>query len=172
MRNILLTGSPGIGKTTVIKKTLEILSSSKISGFYTGEIREGGVRKGFEIRTLDGRGGILSHVDIRSQYRVGKYKVDVRGFEDIAIPELNPDRADIDLIVIDEIGKMECFSDKFKHSVIEALDSEKKVLATIAGKGDRFIQGIKRREDVVVREVTKENRDKLPSELVRMIEGE
>ena len=79
--NLLVTGLPGVGKTTLIKRISEELKHLHPIGFYTSEIREGGIRKGFELISLDGRKRLLSHVDIKSSHRVGKYKVDVTGFE-------------------------------------------------------------------------------------------
>ena len=80
--NILITGTPGIGKTTLVKKIAAKLQPLHPVGFYTGEIREGGERKGFSLTALDGRESILSHVDIISPHRVGKYGVDVAGFDE------------------------------------------------------------------------------------------
>ena len=145
-KNILITGLPGVGKTTLIKNIVEALKDLRPVGFYTSEIREDGTRKGFELISLDGRKRLLAHTDIQSPHRVGKYKVDVRGFEDFlkSIPLRNPSTR---LIIIDEIGKMECFSERFKECLIECLNSEKWVLTTIALKGSRFIEEIKRRRD-------------------------
>jgi len=80
-KNILITGLPGVGKTTLIKKLSEELKHLHPAGFYTEEIREEGQRKGFELISLDGKRGLLSHKDIKSPYRVGQYKVDIEGFE-------------------------------------------------------------------------------------------
>jgi nucleoside-triphosphatase len=135
-------------------------------GFYTEEIREGGVRKGFELISLEGKKGLLSHKEIRSPYQVGHYKVDIQNFEDflISISFFNPSTR---LIIIDEIGKMECFSDQFKKLLKEVLDSEKWVIGTIASKGSGFITEIKGRKDVKIFEITKKNRDFLFLEILK-----
>lgn len=168
MKNILLTGAPGIGKTTLIKKLADALNDFNPTGFYTTEIRERGVRKGFELVSLDGRRGVLSHEKIRSPYRVGKYGVDIRGFDDFisSIPFLSERSG---LIIIDEIGKMESLSNKFTGLIREILDSEKPVIATIALKGGGVISEIKKREDVEVFEISRENRDSLALEILRSI---
>jgi nucleoside-triphosphatase len=126
------------------------------------------MRKGFELLSLDERKGILSHVNIKSLYRVGKYKIDVKGFEDFleTIPFFQPETQ---LILIDEIGKMECFSDQFKKILKEILDSEKKVIATIALKGSGLIAEIKEREDVKIFEITQSNRDSLLLEVLNLM---
>lgn len=165
-KNILITGVPGIGKTTLIKKLFEELKQFCPVGFYTAEIREGGIRKGFELISLDGRRGILSHVAIKSDFRVSKYGVDVDGFEDFIdhIEFINPSTG---LIIIDEIGKMECFSDKFKKLLKEILNSEKLLIATIALKGGGLIAEIKKRRDIKLFEMSKSNRDSLLSEILQ-----
>jgi nucleoside-triphosphatase len=160
-KNILITGLPGVGKTTLIKNIAEALKGLRPVGFYTAEIREGGRRKGFELISLDGsRKGLLSDAAIQSPHRVGKYRVDVKGFEVFlgSIPLLNPSTR---VVIIDEIGKMECFSEQFKECLIDCLNSEKWVLATIALKGSEFIEEVKRRHDVTLFELTQRNRNSL-----------
>lgn len=149
-----------MGKTTLIKKLSEALKHLHPVGFYTEEIREGGVRKGFELISLDGKKGLLSHKDIRSPYKVGQYKVDIQGFENFlnSISFSNPMTR---LIIIDEIGKMECLSDQFKRLLKEILDSKKWVIATLALKGTGLIAEVKEREDVQLFEITRKNRDSL-----------
>jgi len=165
-KNLLITGLPGVGKSTLIKKLSEALTPLHPTGFYTSEIREEGLRKGFELISLEGSRGLLSHIDTQSPHRVGKYSVDVKGFEDFleAIPFFNPS---IHLIIIDEIGKMECFSEKFEKLLGKILDSQKLVIATIALKGSGLIAETKGREDIKIFEVTKKNRDSLFLEILK-----
>jgi nucleoside-triphosphatase len=143
-KNLLITGLPGVGKTTLIKKLSEALTTLHPAGFFTSEIREEGVRKGFELITLEGGKGLLSHIDTQSPHRVSKYSVDAKGFEDFfdAIPFFNPVTR---LVIIDEIGKMECFPEKFKKLLGKILDSQKLVIATIALKGSGLIAEMKGR---------------------------
>jgi nucleoside-triphosphatase len=164
-KNVLITGFPQVGKTTLIKKLSEELSDLHPVGFYTEEIREEGIRKGFELISLDEKRGLLSHIGINSPYRVGKYKVDVKGFEEFleGIPFLNPETS---LIIIDEIGKMECFSHKFRRVINDIINSEKVFIATIALKGGGFIEEIKGRDDIKFFEMTKNNRGSLLSEIL------
>ncbi|MBM4140538.1 MAG: NTPase [Nitrospira sp.] len=157
---MLITGLSGVGKTTLIKNLSEELKDFRPVGFYTTEIREKGIRKGFELISLDGIKGILSHVDIKSHYKVGKYSVNIEGFETFleSIPFFNSATS---LIIIDEIGKMECFSSKFRKLIKEILNSEKVLIATIALKGEGFIREIKNRNDIKSFEITQGNRDYL-----------
>jgi nucleoside-triphosphatase len=168
-RNILITGLPGVGKTTLIKKISEELQSFHPGGFYTEEIEEEGIRKGFELISLNGRNGLLSHIDIKTSYRVGKYRVDIESFDDflISIPFFDPSTG---LIIIDEIGRMECLSEKFKKILKEILDSEKLVIATIALKGSRYIEEIKKRKDTKLFEITETKRNILLAEILREVE--
>jgi nucleoside-triphosphatase len=163
-KNLLITGLPGVGKTTLVKKLSEALKSLYLVGFYTEEIKEGGVRKGFELISPEGKKGLLSHKDIKSPHKVGQYKVDIKGFEDFidSIFFFNPLTR---LIIIDEIGKMECLSDQFKRLLKEILDSGKWVIATIALKGSGLIAEVKERKDVRLFEITKKNRDSLLKEI-------
>ena len=157
-----------MGKTTLIRKLYEALKDFHPVGFYTTEIREKGMRKGFELVNLEGRRGVLSHIDIKSRYRVGRYKVDVGGFEDFldGISFFDPSS---DMIMVDEIGKMECLSAQFDRIMKEVLDSEKWVIATIALKGGGLIAEVKQRRDVKLFEITQSNRDVRFSEILNEI---
>ena len=167
-KNLLITGLPGVGKTTLIKRISEELKQFHPIGFYTAEIRERGQRLGFELISLDGRKSLLSHVEIKSPHRVGKYKVNIQGFESFldSIPFSNHESR---LIIIDEIGKMECLSGRFKRLLIEVLDSEKWVVATIALKGTGLIEEVKQREDVKIFEISERNRDVLLREILKEV---
>jgi nucleoside-triphosphatase len=161
----LITGKPGVGKTTLIQKMIARMHMVTMAGFFTAEIRSKTSRFGFELQGLNGKRRTLAHVDIDSRHKVGKYGVDTVGFEEFleTLDLLNPDVA---LIVIDEIGKMELFSNRFRTLVCGALSSDKQVLASIPLKGRGFIQDIKQRADIHVLEVTPANRDRLLKEIV------
>jgi nucleoside-triphosphatase len=160
MKNILICGPPGVGKTTLIKKILENINL-RAGGFYTEEIKEGGNRVGFKIISLDNQEGILAHINIKNSQRVGRYGVNINDLENIGVKSLSQSLRDDDLIIIDEIGKMEIFSDKFKEKVLACLNSEKFVVATIGIGGDKYISRIKERDDVIVFKMNRENRDRL-----------
>ena len=111
-RNILFTGFPGCGKSTIIEKIVQRINRPS-TGFFTREIRDKGRRVGFSITTLDGQQGILAHIDIRSHIRVGRYGVNIRDIEKIAVPSMRPENDNV-ILVVDEIGKMECLSGLFR----------------------------------------------------------
>jgi nucleoside-triphosphatase len=161
----LLTGKPGTGKTTVIKQAIAG-SEIKAGGFYTEEIRSGGTRQGFRIVTLYGQDAILAHVDNPSRYRVSKYGVDIGNLDNIGVSAIERAIAESDLIVIDEIGKMELFSPRFREAVLKAIDSGKKVLGTIMLNPHPFADDVRRRPNVKVVELTRDNHDQVLKEIL------
>ena len=163
---LMLTGPPGVGKTTLVLRVLEGLPPEAACGFVTRELRRGGRRVGFAVETLAGESAVLAHVDTRSQHRVGRYQVDLAAFESITLPAIDPARVTAPLIVIDEIGKMECLSDHFRELVVAALSSDRAVLATIALRGNRFIESLKNRPGVTLLHVSQQNRDRLVGQMV------
>ncbi len=156
-RALLLTGKPGTGKTALIK---EALARTKVKGggFYTEEIRTGGIRQGFRIVTLDGQEAILAHVGISSPYQVSKYRVDTDSLDRVGVSVLRRALKESDLIVIDEIGKMELLSPQFKEAVTQAINSGKKVLGTIMLNPHPFADEIKSHPEVETLLITGDNR--------------
>jgi nucleoside-triphosphatase len=166
---ILLTGLPGCGKTTAIMKIVAGLDCSSVAGFYTEEILEDNARRGFRWKRLDGAGRILAHVDIKSRFHVGKYGVDVAGFEKSVVPVLDAEQSEAELFVIDEIGKMECLSRKFIAAVRGLFGSDKTVLATVAKKGAGLISEVKNYPGTELFNLTSENRDKTIDEIIQIL---
>jgi len=163
--NLLVTGKPGVGKTTLVERVLaELRGSLRVAGFTTAEVREpSGERSGFTIRTLAGAQGELARVGLPSRVRVGRYGVQLEVFEGFVLPELA--RRDVDLFVIDEIGKMECASARFCHAVEEALDAQISVLATLGIGHVPFMQAMRERADIELLALTERNRDVLVAEV-------
>jgi nucleoside-triphosphatase len=166
---ILLTGLPGCGKTTALMETIENLNCKKVAGFYTQEIREAGSRKGFSWTRLDGTSGILAHVDIKGRCKIGKYGVDVAGFEESVVPVLDSEQSDAELFVVDEIGKMECLSGKFVAAVRRLFSSDRSVLATVAQKGGGLISQVKQMPGVKLFSLTRQNRDETMAEILQIL---
>jgi nucleoside-triphosphatase len=162
----LLTGRPGTGKTSLIKQVVAQMKG-QAGGFYTEEIRSQGIREGFRLVTLDGETVILAHVKIHGPHRVGKYGVDVEGLERVGVPALERAAQHCDLVVVDEIGKMELFSPRFREAVSEVVASGKKVLGTIMLNPNPFADAIKRQPNVNLLTVTRENYETVLAELLK-----
>ncbi|NPA23752.1 MAG: NTPase [Crenarchaeota archaeon] len=171
-RIFLVTGRPGVGKTTLVKKVAETLYGRYlIRGFITQEVREQGSRIGFKLMTIekalgrDGEEDWLAHVSLfRGGPRIGKYNVNIDAIDNIAIRVLEDSlRQDTDLIVIDEIGPMELLSRKFLPTVEKVLDSDRVVLATIHIKcrEDPRLRKIVDRKDKLLVELTLQNRNQM-----------
>jgi len=166
----LLTGGPGVGKTTIIKQALD-KSRTRAGGFFTEEIRVGGVRQGFRIITLDGQSAILAHIGIKSPYRVSKYGVDIEGLDRVGVAALREATRDRNLVVIDEIGKMELFSPYFKEAVLEAINNGKRVLGTIMLSSHPWADQIKRHHNVVTITVTRTNHQEVLEQVLQWLDS-
>jgi len=164
---LLLTGPPQCGKTTVARRVAEYFPG-RAAGFYTREVRVAGRRVGFEIVTLDGEIAWLSHVDFAGSQRVGKYGVDLEALHRVALPTLDPTPG-IDLIVVDEVGKMECLSPRFVAAVEGLWSAATTLLITVAQKGGGFIARLKTKPDARLITVSPDNRDLLPDIILKML---
>jgi len=162
---ILLTGNPGIGKTTVIKRIVQALGD-RAGGFFTEEIRERGRRMGFAIEALSGKKGILAHKGIKSEFRVGRYGVNIAEIEDIGVAAVREAVSQRKVLVIDEIGKMELYSEEFRKALLDAFDADIHLVATIMLKDTSFSRSLKTKTGVKTVEITRENRDELPQEVI------
>ena len=158
---LLLTGVPGIGKTTVIRKLATAMRQQQPGGFYTEEIRAAGRREGFRLIGFNHNQGIIAHVDSDHRYRVGKYGVNVAAINRLADSALGI-REETDVYLIDEIGKMECLSDVFVQRIQSLLESNKTLIATVAIKGGGLIAAVKQWPGSELWEITRANRDTLP----------
>lgn len=165
-KKFFLTGAPSSGKTTVIKKLIKLLPMS-IQGFYTEEERIDGKRMGFLMHALDGKQGYLAHQDIISERSIRRYGVSIKNIDEIAVQAIMPKKNHV--IIIDEIGKMECFSDNFMEAAKAALDAPNIVVGTITLGGTDFILEVKQRSDVEIVEVTLDNRELLPEILAKRV---
>ena len=168
-KTILLTGRPRVGKTTIIKDVVGRLPG-QAGGFYTEEIRERDRRQGFKIVALDGQEGVLAHVGIKGRMRVSKYGVRLIDLEGVGVTAIREALAQKDYVVIDEIGKMELFSQAFKDAVWQAIHSDKPVLGTITLSSHPWADSVKALPQVTIIEVTKTNRDGIAQQVLDLLE--
>jgi nucleoside-triphosphatase len=172
-RLFFITGPPGIGKTTIILKTVE---SSKTMGFKVGgmlsrEVRENGTRVGFELVDLDtGQKGWLAHVNQTEGPQVSKYRVNLRDLDNIGAGSIQNAMVNAQIVVVDEIGPMELRSSAFREAVIQAVNSDKPLLGVIHHRArDPLIEQLRKREDAEIFEVTYGNRINLHNLLIERI---
>jgi nucleoside-triphosphatase len=154
----------------VLRKVKELLAGGPVRGFLTDEVRTArGQRVGFQIEALDGTTARLADITFRSSHQVGRYGVDLRALERVAIPTLAiEDRA---VYLIDEIGKMECLSSAFVDAVKKVLESGRPAVATVAQRGAGFIAEVKQHPGAELWEVTRANRDSTPHRIISWLES-
>jgi nucleoside-triphosphatase len=167
---LLLTGNPGVGKTTVLLKVAGALKAGgySVGGMISREVRSCGERVGFEILDLNSnRCGWLAHVNQPDGPRVGKYHVNLHDLEDIGVNSILKAAKECDVVCIDEIGPMELFSERFKEAVKQAADCGKLLVGIVHWRvRDKLIEEVRSREDAEIVEVTLENRNRLQETVV------
>ena len=155
-KNILITGMPRSGKSTLLKKIIQQVGNRV--GFITNEVRKDGERIGFELENHKGEKSMLANVDFKTNFKVSRYFVNIKNLDEI-IPSVNQFSVH-DFLFLDEIGQMELFSEKFKALVQKYFDSPNTCIATLSKVySDEFTELIKKRKDIFLIEITEENRD-------------
>jgi len=167
-QTLLLTGRPGIGKTTLIKAVIAQLDD-RAGGFYTEEIVGPGGRKGFRLITLDGHTAVIAHVDFKSRSQVGRYGVKVDVIDHLGAGAIRSAVGHDPIVIIDEIGKMELFSSQFQSAVLKAVSGSKIVLATAMLDDQPWLMALEALPDVTVWEVSKANRTRLVEQVLHWL---
>jgi nucleoside-triphosphatase len=169
---LLLEGRPGIGKTTVARRLLQLLQEAgvPVGGFTTAELRTGGRREGFLVEAVSGAQEVLAHVDLPGPPRVGRYGVDLAAFDRVALPALRTPRTG-GVVVVDELGKMELASAPFRDAVMQLLDRDVAVVATVHQARHQFTDALRGRPGIRVVRVTEATRDALSEQLMDCLIG-
>jgi nucleoside-triphosphatase len=161
-RIILVTGPPGIGKTSILRRTVKELSKHNyaVGGMICREVREGGMRVGFEVMDLStGQRGWLAHIQHSDGPTVGRYHVNLTDLSMVGAGSIVDAVHNADILAVDEIGPMELLSSAFSGALLEAVQSSKPMLGTIHYRlSNSMVNGIKSRDDTEIIKVTRENR--------------
>lgn len=167
---IFVTGDPGCGKTTAVRRVVERLTPTPMTGFFTEEMREGGARTGFRGVTLDGKQFTLARAGAAGDFQVGPYGVTLEGLESVGVPALQP-AADTRLVVIDEVGKMEAFSAAFREAVTRLLEGSVTVLGTVAVHGVGFVKKVRQDPRITLVRMTRASREAIVGDLLRRLQA-
>lgn len=165
---IFVTGDPGCGKTTAVRRVVERLGPLPMTGFLTEEVRENGARTGFRGVTLDGKVFTLARADAAGDFRVGPYGVMLGELEAVGVPALRP-APDTRLVVLDEVGKMEAFSAPFREAVMDLLAGPVPVLGTVAVHGVGFVKKVRHDPRITLVRMTRASREAIVGDLLRRL---
>jgi nucleoside-triphosphatase len=153
----LVTGEPGIGKTTLIRQVISTMRL-RAAGFYTEDLRTSGVREGFRIVTLDGDMALLAAAGQSGGVAVSKYGVDIGELNRVGVSALRRAIERGHVLVVDEIGKMQLYSREFRQTIFEALRAGHPLLGTIMAGRNAYADRIRHHPNVEILELTEDNR--------------
>lgn len=179
--NILLTGLPGVGKSTLFEKVLKAYKSP-MRGLLTREIRLGADtgRLGFQMGSLRKKrrpgtgfvfyGNVIAHVNYSKERAVSRYGVDVAAINALCTSYLNQNSKPGTLLYADEIAQMQLFSSNFPLLVIKYLDAPNTAIMTLSAVfHNSLTDEIRKRKDVMIIEVTPQNREMLQGFILGLI---
>jgi nucleoside-triphosphatase len=168
-----ITGLPGSGKTETLLRIINLLEEEgiKVGGMITEPIVEKQRRSGFQIVDwLTKESMVFAHKDMKSRVRSGSYGVNLAALEDLGIRALADARQNADVVVIDEVGKMEVESEAFTKAVVDTLDQDKSIIMTLHKKSrNPLLQDIRRRDELRLLEVTPVNKNLLAFKIVKLL---
>jgi nucleoside-triphosphatase len=170
-----ITGMPGSGKTQTLLRIIQLLEQEgvKVGGMVTEPIIEKERRSGFQITNwITKEHEVFAREGLKSRVHSGKYGVNLSALEGLGARSLAEARSSADVIVIDEVGKMEVESEAFTKSVVETLDTDKSIVMTLHKKSrNPLLQDIRRRDELRLLEVTPVNKNLLAFKIVGLLTG-
>ncbi|MBI4052139.1 MAG: AAA family ATPase [Elusimicrobia bacterium] len=164
VKNLILTGNPGVGKTTLIRE-VALPFRDQLGGFYTQELMEQGKRMGFVLKTFDGREGVLARKGRPSSVKLNRYGIDLNVLEGVGVEALRLAMRHQKIVVVDEIGSMEILSDLFRETVLACFAASRPVLATIRLGSQPFTDSVKKMAQTKLLALTRENYDLVKQEV-------
>jgi nucleoside-triphosphatase len=170
---ILLTGDPLSGKTTFVCRLVRdfLADGVVVQGFTTREIREQDHRVGFLAEAIGGDSAVIAHVARADGPQVGRYHVDIRAFESVALPALDRVGGDCGVAVIDEIGQMELYSDAFVRAVQRLFEQEIPLVATVHARTHPVTDALKRQPGVRLLTLTRDTHEELLAQVTAQLLG-
>jgi nucleoside-triphosphatase len=168
---VLLSGEPRVGKTTALKKIIQMIGENNCIGFYTEEIRDEFDRIGFDCVSLNGRRERIADVNFKNDTRMGRYGIDIEAFEDFLSYAIKRSSGSSKIIIIDEIGPMQLLSKKFKQEIINILTGPNSVIGTIFCKKHPDVDEIKKIPGIKVYSITSKNRNTILENILCEIQG-
>jgi nucleoside-triphosphatase len=164
-----VTGHPGVGKTTLVKRVLEAVPL-RAGGMITEEIRKCGYRVGFSVRDVaTGKEGYLAHLHHCDGPEFGRYRLCLKDLEEIGVAAIERALEEAELVVIDEVGPMELKSSRFVAAVEKALESKKHLLVTVHRASNHHLAyRIRHEVDQLIR-LTRSNRDEKTQDIINLL---
>lgn len=169
-KNLFITGKPGSGKTQLIKELLLAYSDS-VGGFYIEEVMENGKRMGFRIKNFSGGNEIFVYKGMESEVKLNKYGINLKIMEDIGVKSMAEALENKKLIVVDELGTIECMSGYFGETFAKCIASPKNVIATLRYQSKPFTQEVQKFADTKMVLLTKENYVKVKDGVRQWVEN-
>lgn len=168
-KNIFITGSINVGKSTILNEVIDKLSHLKVGGFRTLPIYENNKRQGFILESLNGITKCFAHVDMKTNAQFDVYKFDYNVFEDLGVLTLESALTESDIIIMDEIGIMEKQATKFRQMIIKCFDAPQFVLGSFQKRATWFSNILKSRDDTKIFNINQNNRNRIPDQILNLI---
>ncbi len=171
-----ISGALGPQKSETIKSIIKMLDEEgfDVGGMVTEPIMEDNKRVGFQVMDWSTKEkAVFSHLDLQSSVEVKGYGVNLDSLNEVGVKAIKNAAKENDIILIDEIGKMQVESEKFCETIRSIYEVNKPLIITFEKKSrNTLLQDLRRRDDVRMLELTNVNKDLLPYKVVELIKEE